>query len=62
MATIVKRNVVKREKGKLYFIDGKGNVCSAAMKRGKKKATPKRKPAKKAARKSTGKRRTTKRK
>lgn len=44
MGTILKRNVVDREKGKLYYIDGKGNVCSANMKKG----GAKKKPAKKA--------------
>lgn len=35
--TIVKRNVVDRKKGKLYFVDGCGNVCSANMKSKKKR-------------------------
>jgi len=37
MGQIVKKNVVKREKGYLYYVDGKGNVCRARMKRGRKK-------------------------
>jgi hypothetical protein len=32
--TIVARNVVKREKGYLYFVDGSGNVAKTKMKRG----------------------------
>lgn len=39
MSTIVKKAVVKRKKGYLYFIDGKGNVCQAKMKRKKRKKT-----------------------
>ena len=37
MGTIIKKNVVKREKGFLYYVDGEGNVCQAKMKRGGKK-------------------------
>jgi hypothetical protein len=44
MGKIIVKNVVKREKGKLYYIDGQGNVCEAKMARGGKK---KRKSAKK---------------
>lgn len=53
MGKIVKRNVVKRKAGYLYYVDGKGNVCEAKMSRGgrkKKKAkkkAAKKKPAKK---------------
>jgi hypothetical protein len=42
--TIVARHVVDREYGYLYFVDAEGNVRRAKMKkRGKKKASPKRK-------------------
>jgi hypothetical protein len=38
MGKIIKKNVVDRKKGYLYYIDGKGNVCEAKMSRsGKKK-------------------------
>mgnify|MGYP001593692512 CR=1 FL=1 len=43
MGTVVARNVVKRKKGYLYYVDGKGNVCEAKMARGgrKKKSSKK---------------------
>lgn len=51
MGKVVKKNVVKRQKGYLYYVDGKGNVCEAKMARGgkkkKKKAVKKKKVAKK---------------
>lgn len=72
---ILVRGAVKRQKNKLYYIDGSGNVCEATMNRKggkkgrsvcavKKRKPAKRKPAKKKAtrRKSTAKRRTVKRK
>ena len=37
MGRIIARNVVKRKKGFLYYVDGKGNVCEARMARGKKR-------------------------
>ncbi len=37
MGEIIVENVVERESGYLYYVDGKGNVCRAEMKRGKKK-------------------------
>lgn len=48
LGTIVAKGVVKRQKGFLYYVDGKGNVCKAKMARGgkkkkKKKATKKKK-------------------
>lgn len=49
MGKIVKKNVVKRKPGYLYYVDGKGNVCEARMARGgkkKKKKTAKKKSAK----------------
>ena len=36
MGKIILKNAVKREKGYLYYVDGKGNLCSAKMKRGRK--------------------------
>ncbi len=49
MGTIVKKNVIKRKPGYLYYVDGKGNVCEARMSRGgkrKKKAKKAKKPVK----------------
>jgi len=37
MGTIVKKHVVDRKPGFLYYVDGKGNVCEARMSRGGKK-------------------------
>lgn len=37
MATVVAKVGIKRVKGYLYYIDKKGNVCSARMARGNKK-------------------------
>jgi len=37
MGKVLVRNVVKRRKGYLYYVDGKGNVCEAAMARGRKR-------------------------
>lgn len=34
MGTIIAKGVVKRRKGYLYYVDGKGNVCEAKMARG----------------------------
>lgn len=45
MGKVIKRGVVKRKPGYLYYVDGKGNVCEAKMSRGgkrKKKAKRKR--------------------
>lgn len=50
MGKVIAKNVVKRKKGYLYYIDGKGNVCEAKMARGgrkKKKAKKKVKKKKK---------------
>lgn len=53
MGKIVKKGVVKRKPGHLYYVDGKGNVCEAKMSRGgkrkKKKAVKKKKTVKKKA-------------
>lgn len=49
MGTIVKKNVIKRKPGYLYYVDGKGNVCEARMSRGgkrKKKTKKAKKPVK----------------
>ncbi len=53
MGKIIVKNVIKRKKGYLYYLDAKGNVCEAKMARGgkrkkkkkvaKKKAKPKKK-------------------
>ena len=46
MGKVLVRNVIKRKKGYLYYVDGKGNVCEAKMARGgkrKKKAKKKKK-------------------
>jgi len=37
MKKIIIKNAIKREKGKLYYLDGKGNLCEAKLKRGRKK-------------------------
>ena len=37
MGKIIKKNVIKRKPGHLYYVDGKGNVCEAKMARGGKK-------------------------
>lgn len=37
MGKIIIKKVVKREKGYLYYVDGKGNLCEAKMAGGKKK-------------------------
>ena len=48
MGKIIKKNVVTRKKGYLYYVDGKGNVCEAKMARGgKKKKKAKKKTVKK---------------
>lgn len=31
MGTIIVKNAVKREPGKMYYIDGEGNLCEADM-------------------------------
>jgi|TARA_Y100000034_G_scaffold35512_2_gene43542 hypothetical protein len=55
MGKVIVKNVVKRKKGYLYYLDGKGNVCEAKMARGgkrkkkavKKKVAKRKAPAKK---------------
>lgn len=34
MGKVILKNAVKRKKGFLYYVDGKGNVCEAKMARG----------------------------
>jgi hypothetical protein len=75
MGKVLLKNAIKRQKGKLYYIDGKGNVCESSMNRKggkkgrkscaapKKKAAPKKRALKKSAtQKKTTRRKTTKRK
>ena len=47
MGKVISKGVVKRKKGYLYYIDGKGNVCEAKMARGGKKKKKKKKAKKK---------------
>ena len=52
MGKIIKKNVIERKPGHLYYVDGKGNVCEAKMARGgkkKKKKVVKKKVVKKKA-------------
>ena len=37
MGKIIHKNIVDRQPGFLYYIDGQGNVCEAKMARGGKK-------------------------
>jgi len=37
MGEVILKNAVKREKGYMYYVDGKGNLCRAKMARGGKK-------------------------
>ena len=55
MGKIVKKAVVDRKPGYLYYVDGQGNVCEAKMSRGgkRKKKVAKKKPVKKKAAKKT---------
>jgi hypothetical protein len=45
MGQIIKKGVIDRKHGYLYYVDGKGNICEAKMSRGGKKK--KKKAAKK---------------
>ena len=49
MGKIIKKKVITRKKGYLYYVDGQGNVCEAKMARGgkKKKKVVKKTPVKK---------------
>ena len=58
MGKIIKKKVITRKKGYLYYVDGAGNVCEARMARGgKKKKKAKKKPAKKKPKKKVKKKR-----
>ncbi len=37
MGKVIVKHAVKRKKGYLYYVDGKGNVCEAKMARGGKR-------------------------
>jgi len=37
MGEIIMKNAVKREKGYMYYVDGKGNLCRAKMATGGKR-------------------------
>ena len=37
MGEIILEKAIEREKGFLYYVDGKGNICRAKMSRGGKK-------------------------
>ena len=37
MGKIIKKNVVERKSGFLYYVDGEGNVCQAKMSHGGRK-------------------------
>ena len=37
MGKVLVKNAIKRQKGYLYYVDGKGNVCEAKMARGGRK-------------------------
>ena len=54
MGKVIKKNVVERKHGYLYYVDGKGNVCEAKMSRGGKKG--KKKSSKKKSKKKKRKR------
>ncbi len=53
MGKIIKKNVIVRKPGHLYYVDGQGNVCQAKMARGgkKKKKAVKKKVVKKVVKK-----------
>jgi hypothetical protein len=65
MGKVIKKNVIKRKTGYLYYVDGSGSVCEAKMSRGgkkKKKAVKKKVAKKKVAKKAPAKRKPVKRK
>ena len=49
MGKVIKKHVVVRKPGYLYYVDGSGHVCEAKMSRGgkRKKKVVKKKPVKK---------------
>ena len=65
MGKVIKKNVIKRKTGYLYYVDGSGNVCEAKMSRGgkkKKKVAKKKVVKKKVAKKKVVKKKVAKRK
>ncbi len=58
MGKIIKKNVITRKPGHLYYVDGAGNVCEAKMARGGKR----KKKAKKAVKKKVIKKKPVKKK
>ncbi len=64
MGKVIKKNVIKRKPGYLYYIDGSGNVCEAKMSRGgkKKKKVAKKKVVKKVVKKKPAKKKPAKKK
>jgi hypothetical protein len=61
MGKVIAKKVVKRRKGYLYYVDGKGNVCEAKMARGGKKKKKKKAKKKKVVKKKKAKKRRKKR-
>lgn len=55
MGKVIKKNIVKRKPGYLYYIDGKGNVCEARMSRGGKRKKGKKKAKSKGKKKTKSK-------
>ena len=47
MGKVLVKNVIKRKKGYLYYVDGAGNVCEAVMARGGKRKAKKKSSKKK---------------
>ena len=64
MGKIIVKNVITRKPGRLYYVDGKGNVCEAIMARGgkKKKAVKKKVVKRKAVKKKVVKKKPAKKK
>ena len=62
MGKIIKKNVVKRKPGYLYYIDGAGHVCEAKMARGGKRKKKKKVVKKKSVKKKTAKKKPAKKK
>jgi len=52
MGRIIAKNVIERQPGFLYYVDGKGNVCEAKMARGGRKKKAKKKAKAKTKKKS----------
>jgi len=65
MGKVIKKNVIKRKPGYLYYVDGSGHVCEAKMSRGgkkRKKGAKKKVVKKKVAKKKPAKRKPAKKK